>query len=84
MRKHFNCSTLEGAELEDQGVLGTALTHWEKRVFEVTLTFNTVTIIQIGYNKEIDMKCLPYLEPLVLNKLRLRIRVAGRKVLNYT
>ena len=37
VRKHFNCSTLEGAELEDQGVVGTALTHWEKRIFEVTL-----------------------------------------------
>ena len=35
VRAHFNCSTLEGAELEDQGVVGTALTHWEKRVFEV-------------------------------------------------
>ncbi|XP_014674624.1 PREDICTED: leishmanolysin-like peptidase [Priapulus caudatus] len=33
-RRHFNCSTLEGAELEDQGVEGTKLTHWEKRVFE--------------------------------------------------
>ncbi|XP_039281797.1 leishmanolysin-like peptidase isoform X2 [Nilaparvata lugens] len=34
VRQHFNCSTLEGAELEDQGEEGTALTHWEKRVFE--------------------------------------------------
>lgn len=34
VRKHFNCSALEGAELEDQGEEGTALTHWEKRVFE--------------------------------------------------
>lgn len=34
VRKHFNCSELEGAELEDQGGEGTALTHWEKRVFE--------------------------------------------------
>lgn len=34
VRKHFNCSQLEGAELEDQGEEGTALTHWEKRVFE--------------------------------------------------
>ncbi|XP_055699747.1 leishmanolysin-like peptidase isoform X1 [Phlebotomus papatasi] len=33
-RKHFNCSVLEGAELEDQGGEGTALTHWEKRIFE--------------------------------------------------
>ncbi|XP_075222194.1 leishmanolysin-like peptidase, invadolysin [Lycorma delicatula] len=34
VRKHFNCSDLEGAELENQGEEGTALTHWEKRVFE--------------------------------------------------
>ncbi|XP_050676870.1 leishmanolysin-like peptidase [Leptidea sinapis] len=34
VRDHFNCSTLEGAELEDQGGDGTALTHWEKRLFE--------------------------------------------------
>jgi len=37
VRKHFNCSTLEGAELEDQGGEGTALTHWEKRIFEVSV-----------------------------------------------
>lgn len=36
-RKHFNCPELEGAELEDQGGEGTALTHWEKRVLEVNL-----------------------------------------------
>lgn len=35
VRKHFNCSILEGAELEDQGGEGTALTHWEKRILEV-------------------------------------------------
>jgi len=35
VRRHFNCSSLEGAELEDQGMNGTLLTHWEKRVFEV-------------------------------------------------
>lgn len=34
-RMHFNCSELEGAELEDQGGEGTALTHWEKRILEV-------------------------------------------------
>ncbi|XP_060515832.1 leishmanolysin-like peptidase [Cylas formicarius] len=33
-RNYFNCSELEGAELEDQGEEGTVLTHWEKRVFE--------------------------------------------------
>lgn len=34
VRKQFNCSLLEGAELEDQGGDGTVLTHWEKRLFE--------------------------------------------------
>ncbi|CAL8120069.1 unnamed protein product [Orchesella dallaii] len=34
VRRHFNCPDLEGAELEDQGEEGTALTHWEKRIFE--------------------------------------------------
>uniref|UniRef100_A0A158P6U1 Leishmanolysin-like peptidase n=1 Tax=Angiostrongylus cantonensis TaxID=6313 RepID=A0A158P6U1_ANGCA len=33
-RRHFACDSLEGAELENQGGDGTALTHWEKRVFE--------------------------------------------------
>lgn len=34
IRNHFNCSELEGAELEDQGGEGTAWTHWEKRILE--------------------------------------------------
>ncbi|XP_062702031.1 leishmanolysin-like peptidase isoform X1 [Aedes albopictus] len=34
VREHFSCQKLEGAELEDQGGEGTALTHWEKRVLE--------------------------------------------------
>ncbi|XGW06157.1 hypothetical protein V3C99_016462 [Haemonchus contortus] len=33
-RRHFNCSTLEGAELENQGISGTLGSHWEKRAFE--------------------------------------------------
>ena len=33
VRLHFGCSTLQGAELEDGGGDGTALSHWEKRVF---------------------------------------------------
>lgn len=33
-QKHFNCSTLEGGELENQGGAGTELAHWEKRLFE--------------------------------------------------
>lgn len=34
VRNHFDCPELEGAELEDQGGEGTALTHWEKRILE--------------------------------------------------
>jgi len=34
VQKHFGCEKLTGAELEDQGEEGTALTHWEKRLFE--------------------------------------------------
>ena len=37
VRKHYGCVSLSGAELEDQGEEGTALTHWEKRLFEVLL-----------------------------------------------
>ncbi|NXQ94137.1 LMLN peptidase, partial [Sagittarius serpentarius] len=33
-RKHFNCSSLEGMELENQGGMGTELNHWEKRLLE--------------------------------------------------
>lgn len=33
-RKYFNCPTLEGAEIENQGGPGTAGSHWEKRVLE--------------------------------------------------
>lgn len=36
VRNHFGCDELEGAELEDQGGEGTALTHWEKRILEVS------------------------------------------------
>ena len=34
VQRHFGCDQLTGAELEDQGEEGTALTHWEKRLFE--------------------------------------------------
>jgi hypothetical protein len=35
VREHFNCSTLAGAEIEDDGGLGSAGAHWESRVFQV-------------------------------------------------
>ncbi|KAK0059365.1 leishmanolysin-like peptidase [Biomphalaria pfeifferi] len=43
VRRHFNCSSLEGAELEDQGGNGTAVTHWEKRIFENEAMTGTYT-----------------------------------------
>ena len=43
VRKHFNCSELEGAELENQGGEGTALTHLEKRLFENEAMTGTYT-----------------------------------------
>jgi len=42
VRRHFDCPTLEGAELEDQGGDGTALTHWEKRLFQNEAMTGTV------------------------------------------
>ncbi|XGW05991.1 hypothetical protein V3C99_016384 [Haemonchus contortus] len=42
-RRHFNCSTLEGAEIENQGGGGTASNHWEKRVFENELMSGVTT-----------------------------------------
>ena len=42
VQRHFNCSDLEGAELEDQGGDGTALTHWEKRIFQNEAMTGTV------------------------------------------
>ncbi|KAI0225331.1 Leishmanolysin-like peptidase [Lamellibrachia satsuma] len=34
VRRHFGCSHLEGAELEDQDVSSGTGSHWEKRLFE--------------------------------------------------
>ena len=54
VRKHYNCNKLSGAELEDQGEEGTALTHWEKRLFEVRklnyrfhLYFRIITCVRL-------------------------------------
>jgi len=33
VRKRFNCPTLNGAEIEDEGGSGTAGSHWERRIF---------------------------------------------------
>ena len=33
MRKHFNCDSLIGAPLENDGGSGTGGSHWEKDIF---------------------------------------------------
>lgn len=34
VREHLQCTSLTGAELEDDGGGGTAGSHWEQRLFE--------------------------------------------------
>lgn len=36
-QNHFNCSTLAGVELENQGGPASVLSHWEKRVLGVSV-----------------------------------------------
>lgn len=43
VRRHFKCSSLEGAEVENQGTTGTRWTHWEKRLFENEAMTGTYT-----------------------------------------
>eukprot|EP01137_Pigoraptor_chileana_P037188 Opistho-2@33885 len=42
-RAHFGCSTLNGAELENQGGSGSAISHFEMRVFESDYMTSTST-----------------------------------------
>jgi len=51
VRRHFDCPTLEGAELEDQGGDGTALTHWEKRLFQNEAMTGTVHTAKPVYTR---------------------------------
>ena len=46
-RRHFNCPTLEGVELENQGGPGTAMDHWEKRVLGVSKCVCVCVCIQM-------------------------------------
>lgn len=58
IRDHFACDQLEGAELEDQGGEGTALTHWEKRILEVlhvTATRHMQLHMQINITQYIQL-----------------------------
>jgi len=45
LKNHFNCPTLEGGYLENEGGTGSAGSHWERKIF-----FNEVLIkIQFNY-----------------------------------
>jgi len=50
-KKHFNCSSLLGMELENQGGQGTASSHWEARImlgdFMIGLSFDDISISEI-------------------------------------
>lgn len=44
VQRHFGCSSIQGAELEDDGGSGTAGSHWEQRLFQGAVYFtSTVT-----------------------------------------
>ena len=57
-RKHFNCSTLSGVELENQGGKGTSFSHWEKRV----LGSETMTGVQTAELSTVSAITLAYFE----------------------
>ena len=44
---YFNCSSLIGVELENQGTSGTAGSHWEKRILGVGLVHKCLIIPSI-------------------------------------
>lgn len=54
-RRHFNCDRLEGAELEDQGGEGTALTHWEKRIMEVRFHLINASFLTVIPGKIVNL-----------------------------
>eukprot|EP00759_Apiculatamorpha_spiralis_P009340 PhF_6_TR15979/c0_g1_i1/m.25023 len=51
-KQYYNCSTMDGLELEDQGGSGTAMSHWEKRLVgdEVMsgMTYETETEVTVS------------------------------------
>jgi hypothetical protein len=51
-QKHFNCSSLDGVELENQGGSGTAGSHWEARImltdFMMGQSYDEVTLSDIS------------------------------------
>ena len=45
---HFNCSTLQGVEVENQGGGGTAGSHWERRILGVCTYVIGADLVQQG------------------------------------
>lgn len=50
-KKYFNCSNIIGVELENQGGIGTAMSHWEARVmltdYMIGVSYDEMTISEI-------------------------------------
>jgi hypothetical protein len=58
VRKHFNCDTLAGAEIEDQGATGTVGSHWEKRTFGDEYMTGTTTTLEVPAMSALTMSLL--------------------------
>ena len=56
-RDHFNCTVLEGVELENQGGLGTAFSHWEKRILGVSCGGPGVSASREMHDSIISISC---------------------------
>ncbi|KAH9599708.1 Peptidase M8 [Trypanosoma melophagium] len=49
-RKHFGCPTLDGVEIEDTGGIGTAGSHWKKRILFEEALVGVITSPNIYYS----------------------------------
>ena len=53
VRRHFNCSSLAGAEVENDGGGGSAGSHWERRVYMDE--FMTATSVPLPLTTELSL-----------------------------
>ncbi|RNF13110.1 putative surface protease GP63 [Trypanosoma conorhini] len=49
-RRHFNCPTLDGVEIEDGGGPGTAGSHWKKRILYEEVLVGSITTANLFYS----------------------------------
>ncbi len=65
VREYYGCASMEGMELEDEGGIGTAGSHWEKRLIEGELMLGS-----IGTNQGLSVITMAMLEGMGWYKLR--------------